>query len=99
MSSSPQYRISKWLRDMLKPVVDHYSGRCVKDSFTSSDLVKETKLSPGGYMCSFDVVGLFMKVPLKEVIDICADAIYRNDIETGPANRGVLSKIDGIGNI
>ena len=34
-------------------------------------------------MCSFDVVSLFTKVPLKEVIDIWADAIYRNDdIET-----------------
>ena len=34
-------------------------------------------------MCSFDVVSLFTKVRLGEVIDICADALFRNDrIET-----------------
>ena len=31
-------------------------------------------------MCSFDVVSLFMmNVPLEETIDICANALYRND--------------------
>ena len=30
-------------------------------------------------MCSFDVVSLFTNVPLAEVIDICADALFRND--------------------
>ena len=30
-------------------------------------------------MCSFDVVNLFTSVPLAEVLDICADALYRND--------------------
>ena len=30
-------------------------------------------------MCSFDVVSLFTNVPLEEVINICADALYRND--------------------
>ena len=29
-------------------------------------------------MCSFDIVSLFTNVPLKEVIDICAQALYRN---------------------
>ena len=87
MSGSPQYAISKWLCEILKPVVEHYGTRCVKDSFTFSDSVKRTKLSYDGYMCSFDVVSLFTNVPLKEVIDICADAIYRNDqIETEPTS-------------
>ena len=30
-------------------------------------------------MCSFDVVSLFTNVPLEEVIDIWADALFRND--------------------
>ena len=30
-------------------------------------------------MCSFDVVNLFTNVPLKKVIDICADAIYHDN--------------------
>ena len=30
-------------------------------------------------MCLFDVVSFFTNVPLEEVINICADALYRND--------------------
>ena len=83
MSGSPQYMISKWLCDRLRPVVQHYGKHCVEDSFVFSDSVKSAKLSQDGFMCSLDVVSLFTNVPLKEVIDICADAIYRNDsIET-----------------
>ena len=79
MVGSPQYGISKWLCELLNPVVQYYGVRCVKDSFTFSDSVKSAQLSSNGFMCSFDVVSLFTNVPLKEVIDICADAIYRND--------------------
>ena len=36
-------------------------------------------------MCSLDGVSLFTNVPLKEVIDICVDAIYRDDcVQTEP---------------
>ena len=79
MCGSPQYDISKWLCELLKPVVQYYGTRCVKDSFAFSDAIKTEKLSPDGYMCSFDVVSLFTNVPLQEVINICADALYRND--------------------
>ena len=72
----PQYAISKWLYEMLRPVVQCYGTRCVKNSLTFSDLVKTTELSRGSYMCSFDVVSLFTNVPLKEVIDSCTDAFY-----------------------
>ena len=75
MSGSPQFAISKWLCDLLKPVVDFYGAYCVKDSFTFSDKVRTEKLSPNGHMCLFDVVGLFTNVPLQEVIDICARVI------------------------
>ena len=79
MCGSPQYEVSKWLCEHLKPVVQYYGGRCVQDSFKFSEAVRESQLSRGGYMCSFDVVSLFTNVPLKEVVDICADALYRND--------------------
>ena len=87
MSGSPQFAISKWLCDLLKPAIDFYGAYCVKDSFTFSDKVRTEKLSPNGHMCSFDVVGLFTNVPLQEVIDICARAIYHDDnIETQPTS-------------
>ena len=79
MCGSAQYSISKWLCELLSPVVKYFGARCVKDSFTFSDAVKTSGLSRNGYMCSFDVVSLFTNVPLAEVIDICADALFRND--------------------
>ena len=41
--------------------------------------VRSARLPTDGYMCSFDVVSLFTNVPLEEVIDICADVLFRND--------------------
>ena len=79
MCNSPQYALSKWLCELLKPVVKYFGSRCVKDTFAFVDSVRKSSLSEEGYMCSFDVVSLFTKVPLLEVIDICADALYRND--------------------
>ena len=53
-----------------------HSSLC-QGQFCLADLVKAATLTPGGYMCTFDVVSLFTKVPLGEVIDICADALFR----------------------
>ena len=79
MRGSAQYDLSKWLCELLKPVEKYYGGRCVKDSFKFSEAVRSARLPTDGYMCSFDVVSLFTNVPLEEVIDICADALFRND--------------------
>ena len=79
MCGSVQYDASKWLWKILKPVREYYGKRCVKDSFTFSVKIRAKKLPLNGYMCSFDVVSLFTNVPLEEVINICADALYRND--------------------
>ena len=80
MTGSPQYDISKWLVELLRPVLDHYSAHCVKDSFTFADKVRSMQSSPGDHLCSFDIVGLFTNVPLKEVIDICAKTLYHEDV-------------------
>ena len=69
---------------MLKPVVDRYGTRCVKDSFTFSDKIKEAALSRDGHMCSFDIVSLFTNVPLHEVIDICAELLYHDQTNESP---------------
>ena len=79
MCGSAQYNISKWLCELLRPVVQYYGIRCAKDSFTFSDAVRTSNLSRDGYMCLFDVVSLFTNGPLNEIIDICADSLYRND--------------------
>ena len=87
MSSAPQYKVSQWLCSLLKPVTSYYGSHCVKDSFTFSDTVKSSNLPKNGFMCSFDVINLFTNVPLKEVIDICAKAIYHDEkIPTEPTS-------------
>ena len=79
MCGSSQYDLSNWLCELLKPVVQFYSGRCVKDSLAFGEAVRTVNLPVNGYMCSFDIVSLFTNVPLNEVIEICADALFRND--------------------
>ena len=57
------------------------------DSAPSSTYDKTLKTVLAAQTWKFDVVSLFTNVPLKKVIDICADAIYRNDqIETEPTS-------------
>ena len=38
MCHSVQYSLAKWLVECLNPVLDFYSGFCVKDSFTFSSI-------------------------------------------------------------
>ena len=59
-------------------------------------------------MCSFDISSLFTNVPLDETIGICADALYRGDLDCPPfpeevfielmqiATRGVEFSFDNI---
>ena len=85
MTGSPQFAVSKWLCQLLEPVVKKYNIRCVRDSFEFVDMLKENPIPSSAYMCSFDIVSLFTNVPLDETIDICADALYRGE------NRDALS--------
>ena len=87
MSGSCQYAVSRWLSDLLSPVLDLYSTYCVKDTFEFCNMLRESDVPNGGVMCSFDVVSLFTNVPLVETIGICADVLYRNsDVFPFPPN-------------
>ena len=79
MGGSAQFDLSKWLCKLLKPIKKYCGGGCVKDSFKFGEAVRSARFPNDGYMCSFDVVSLFRNVPLEEVTDICADALFRND--------------------
>ena len=79
MTGSPQYVVSKWLCQVLDPVLAKYSTHCVKDSFAFADLLKEKQVHVTGHMCSFDVVSLFTNVPLDKTIDICMDTLFRDE--------------------
>ena len=62
MSGSPQYRVSRWLADLLQPVSDKYSRHCVRDSFAFVGDLREHSFPSNYVMCSYDVVSLFTNV-------------------------------------
>ena len=81
MINAPQYELSKWLAELLKPVVKKYSTHTIKDTFHFCNNIEQWATDQGSeemYMCSFDVVSLFTNVPLQETVQICLDALYRD---------------------
>ena len=79
MSGSAQYKISRWLAELLEPVRKVYSTKCIKDSFAFVDLLRNAEVPNGGIMCSYDAVSLFTNVPLEDTIDICRKTLYHHD--------------------
>ena len=45
------------------------------------------------YLCSFDISSLFTKVPLKETIGICAEALYKDPSSTPPIPQAVFIEL------
>ena len=64
--------VNYWNRSKSTMVVD-------VSKIASNSVKLCSRLPTDGYMCSFDVVSLFTNVPQEEVIDICVDALFRND--------------------
>ena len=87
MVNAPQQELAKWLAGILRPVVDKYSERTIRDTFEFCDHIeqfsKENDWSDM-YMCSFDIVSLFTNIPLQETIQICLDTLYRDDAMQRP---------------
>ena len=94
MTGSPQYKVSQWICELLQPVVQKYGVHCVKDSFTFCEFLDNSDVPYDGFMCSFDVVSLFTNVPLDDVIDICAKALYHcDDIDPVPLSESSFRKL------
>ena len=98
MINSPHHEMAKWLGEVLQPVVKLYAQHTVSDAFQfCSDLetfAEERADMESTFMCSFDIVGLFTNVPLDETIDICMDALYRNQrIARPPVEEKLLRKM------
>ena len=90
MAGSAQHEIARWLNEILKPVLEKYSKRVVKDSFTFCEVIGKCQPGEGSFMCSFDIKSLFTNIPLEKTIGICLDALYRSDDITPP---GVEEKV------
>ena len=77
MCHSALHSLTKWLVEVLNPVLEFYSGCCVKDSFTFSSTIRRLPVcNESQFLVSFDVVSLFTNIPLDETIFICADFLY-----------------------
>ena len=90
MVGAPQHELAKWLTEVLKPVLEKYSSYLLKDTFAFCDPIEEfstrSELDVESLcMCSFDVVSLFTNVPLQETVDVCMDALYRDDSIATPS--------------
>ena len=86
MIGSSQHEIAKWLSEILEPVLKRVKDKhCVKDSFTFASFIQNLKLGLSKTcLCSFDINSLFTNVPLDETIGICADTLYRSDLDCPP---------------
>ena len=81
MIGSSQHKIAKWLCTILQPVLDCYSARCIKDSFTFAKTIQElTTDSDQNFLCSFDISSLFTNISLRKIIQICADSLYESNL-------------------
>ena len=79
---SSQHKLAKWLAEILVPVLKLYSSNCVKDSFTFANIIQNCNLKPAkSFLCYFDISSLFTNVPFDETIEICADALYRGQLD------------------
>ena len=80
-----QHELAKWLSEVLDPVLQKYSKHCIKDSFTFAEFMQKLNIeNETSFMCSFDISSLFTNVPLSETIKICADALYRSELNSPP---------------
>ena len=78
MYHSVQHSLAKWPVDCLNPVLEFFSGFCVKDYFTFASIMHRLPFcNDSQFLVYFDIVSLFTNIPLDETISICAVFLYR----------------------
>ena len=83
MVGSSQHSLAKWLTSILEPVLSLYLSHCVSDSFTFFDSLRNFILyADSVFLCSFHIYSSLTNVPLTDAIDICANALYNDDLPT-----------------
>ena len=77
MIGSAQHSLTKWLANILTPVVQLHSQHCISDSFTFANQIRKTSIDThNAFFRLFDIVSLYTHVPLDETITIFADTFY-----------------------
>ena len=93
-TGSAQHQLTKWLTSLLQPVLQNISSNCVSDSFTFVKEVRKFTFSLSSvFLCSFDISSLFTNVPLAETIEICADALYNDELMAPSFPRNIFVEL------
>ena len=95
MINAPPHQMAKWLTEVLQPVLHRYSKFLLKDIFEFCERIQEFSERhdcSSVFMCSFDVTSLFTNMPLNETLQICLDALYRDEQIPKPTVPENLSK-------
>ena len=97
MTNAPQHELAKWLAELLQPVVCKYGVHTVKDTFEFCENIDACAAEcdiTGSYMCSFDATSLFTNIPLRDTVQLCLDALYRDqDIVKPPMPEAEFAKL------
>ena len=77
MVGLPLYATTKWLVEILRPVLSRLSKHAIKDRFEFNNTIMSTTMPHTGHMCSFDIKILFTCVPLhgRDHSDRCAASL------------------------
>ena len=94
MNGSAQHQLPIWLTSLLNPVLQLFSTNCIPDYFTFVKNLRNFQfltLSP--FLRYFDISSLFTNVPLQETIEICAIALYDDDLVPPPLSRKIFIEL------
>ena len=69
----------------MSSVLKLYSSHSVEDSVTFANFMQNFSLeSAKTFLCSSDISNLFRNILLDETIEICADSLYRGQLDCPP---------------
>ena len=87
------YNLGRYLVDIIRPASYNCMGTDLENTLQFVDEISSIDIS-AVTMISFDVKSLFTNVPLKKVIKVCLDRLYRRDPNIKPSvPEDVLGKL------
>ena len=76
---SPTYNLVKYVVEKLKPLVGN-TFSYVKDSTHLARMMKDWKTKEGDILSSFDVISLYINIPINEAIKVIRDIVNNDEI-------------------